>query len=76
MYYNHNYNKKEVILNKWNLELRFHKNYQYFFPGLFIFIIGFYKVTSLPEEGIMINKSNYKGFRLVFNVILPITNYN
>ena len=61
------------ILNKWQLELSFRKDYMYFLPNLYILIIGIYKFTSFPEEGKMITKSNYKGFRLVFKVILPIT---
>ena len=66
--------KKE--LNKWQIELRFNKDYiRMMFPNLYILTVGVYKFTSFPEEGAMISKSNYKGFRLMFSVLLPITLY-
>ena len=63
------------ILNKWQIELFFNKDPHYSYPNLYVLIIGFYKFVSFPEEGDTANKSNYKGFRLMFRVLLPIVIY-
>lgn len=67
------------VLNKWQLELKFHRDCMYVQPNLYILFIGFYKFISFPREGYCITKKNYKGFRLIFRIVSPITilkNYN
>lgn len=63
------------ILDKWQIEWQFHKDYMVFMPNLYILSFGIYKFIYFPNDGVMISKKNYKGFRLMFRVLLPITIY-
>jgi hypothetical protein len=48
------------ILNKWQFQLSLNKNYIRGYG--YVLMVGILKITSLPDEGFMLSKKNYKGF--------------
>ena len=61
------------ILNKWQFVFRFFKRQDVYMPNLYGLQVGIFNIISLPEEGCLLGKKDYKGFILYFNILLPIT---
>lgn len=59
------------ILNKWQLFISLNRDYRYIERGWKIFQIAIIKIIKKPEKGVMINKSDYKGFWIKFAVWFP-----
>lgn len=57
------------VLNKWQIDLDFYKRIEYL-DGRRTFVFGIFKLTSFPEEGVLLSKKNYKGFIWEFTILL------
>lgn len=64
--------KPRKVMDKWQFVLWSGKDYQRFERGWRVAEVGIFKLTSLPEEGVKVNKANFKGFLIRVAYWLPV----
>jgi hypothetical protein len=60
------------ILNKWQFDLSFDKDYSRMEQGWKKFQLAIINLHTMPEKGQIISKHFYKGFIFSFRIWLPI----
>lgn len=63
------------VLDKWQLVLAVDHDFRYRFDGWRVLDFGIFKLSSLPDDGIIPNKRHYKGFWVRFRFWLPFEKY-
>jgi len=58
-------------LNKWQIGMSLVKDYRSMEMGWKIFNFYFINLKSIPDQGEMLHKRNYKGFIIKFAVWIP-----
>lgn len=67
--------KPKRVLNKWQFVFTSSLDFRYRHDGWRVGDVGIFKLTSLPDDGMLPNKRHYKGFWLRFSFWLPIQKY-
>lgn len=61
----------QKILDKWQFVFTHGRDWRYAQLGWRSIWFGVFKLTSLPTEGVAVQKKHYKGFLLKFKLWLP-----
>jgi len=62
------------IINKWQFEISCSDEaWKYRATGWKLITFGIFKIHTIPEEGTMLHKGLYKGFRISMLVFVPIS---
>lgn len=67
--------RPKKVLDKWQLVLTVDHDFRYRFDGWRVLDFGIFKLSSLPDDGIIPDKRHYKGFWVRFRFWLPFEKY-